>query len=122
MKLSNYARAVAAIGAAGTIAGLLLWAAAPSPGAPGPRLIVAGVFSLPLLFALIGLLRGRVYTAAWAAMLAVLYMAYALMEYIVLGGSTALWLTLLSSSALFTGSALYPRLRSREGTSHKPGK
>lgn len=118
MKYSEHARALAMAGALGTIAGLLLWAGltAKAHAAPntGDRLIIACAFALPVLFALIGLARRRPYTAAWAAMLAVVYMGYALAEYLTYGGTPGLWITLASSSLLFAGSALYPRLRSRE--------
>lgn len=119
MKYSEHARALAMAGALGTIAGLLLWAELTATGdsAPdtGDRLIIAGAFALPVLFSLIGLARRRSYTAAWTAMLAVVYMGYALAEYLTFGGAPGLWVTLVSSSLLFAGSALYPRLRSREG-------
>lgn len=107
-------------GAIGTIAGLLLWAGQPAAGDRGDRLLIAGMFALPVLFALIGLARRRVYTAAWTAMLAVVYMSFTLAEYIAAGDSPGLWITLVSTALLFAGSALYPRLRSREGTAHKP--
>lgn len=119
MKYSAYARATAIAGAIGTLAGLLLWAAQAADERT-PRLIIAAIFALPLLPALIGLLRHRVYTAAWAAMLAVCYLGYALAEHLAAGGSPGLWLTLIASSLLFAGSALYCRLRAREGTAHKP--
>lgn len=120
MKYSEYARYTALAGAAGTLAGLLLWAGRPAPGDTLDRLLIAGVFMLPLVFAFIGLLRRRVYTAAWAAMLAVLYMSYTLAEYLVAGAHAGVRVTLGASALLFIGSALYPRLRSREGTARKP--
>lgn len=132
MKYSEHARLIALIGALGTIAGLLLWASQTSIGqtSAGPAsadqasdwLIIATVFALPVLAAFIGLLRRRVYTAAWASMLAVLYMGYTLAEYIISDGSSGIWLTLASSTLLFAGCVLYPRLRMREAGAGQPSK
>lgn len=121
MKYSTYARLTGMAGALVTTAGLLLWAGQPLADIPpagdlGDRLIIAGIFSIPLLVALAGLARHRVYTAAWASMLAVVYMGYALAEFLINDAIPGLWLTLLGTSLFFAGSTLYPRLRSREFT------
>jgi len=116
MKYSSVACSVAMLGAAGTIAGLLLWAAVPVRADLLPRLLIAGAFALPIVFSLAGLARRRIYTAAWSSMLAVVYMAGTLAEYFVADMTPGKWLTLVCSSLLFAGSVLYPRLRAREGT------
>jgi len=119
MKYSAYARCAAIIGALGTAASLLLWAGLATTGQRGDWLIVAAIFCLPLLLSCIGLARHSIRTAGWSAMLAVLYMAHGLAEYVLGGRSPALWLTLFFSSLLFVGCALYPRLRSREGSAER---
>lgn len=111
---SEYARRAALVGSTGTPLGLLLWAAQPAAGDLTDRLLIAAVFALPFIAIGMGLCGRRTYTAAWTAMLAVFYMGYALADYLVVGGSPGLWLTLCSSALLFAGSALYPRLRARE--------
>lgn len=122
MRYSEYARIGGMSGALGTIMGLLLWAwqpfanASTGGGETLDRMIIAGLFALPVLFALSGLLRSRIYTAAWASMLAVLYMCYTLAALLTTGGTAGIGLTLAASSVLFTGCTLYPRLRAREGT------
>ena len=120
MKYSDYARFAAMAGAAGTAISLPFWASQATTGQFSDRLLIAAAFALPMVFAFFGLARRRVYTAGWAVMLAVLYMGYALAEYITTGPSPGLWLTLLSSSLLFAGCALYSKLRAREGTARKP--
>jgi len=119
MKYSAFARAAAITGALGTAASLLLWAMLATTGKRSDWLIIAAVFCIPLLASCIGLARHSLRTAGWRAMLAVLYMAHALAEYTLGGRSTGLWLTLLFSSLLFAGCALYPRLRSREGSARR---
>lgn len=119
MKYSAYARAAAIIGALGTAASLLLWATQATGGRRSDWLIIAAIFCLPLLLTCIGLLRHRIRTAGWSCMLAVMYMAHALAEYVLGGRSAGLWLTLLFSTVLFCGCALYPRLRSREGSARR---
>lgn len=119
MKYSAYARSAALVGALGTAASLLLWATLATTGERIDWLIIAAVFCIPLLLTCIGLARHDIRTAGWSAMLAVLYMAHALAEYVLGSASIGLWLTLLFSSLLFTGCALYPRLRSREGSAQR---
>lgn len=119
MKYSAYARCAAIVGALGTAASLLLWAAMATTGERSDWLIIAAIFCLPLTLTCIGLLRHNIRTAGWSAMLAVLYMTHALAEYVLGGSSVGLWLTLLFSSLLFAGCALYPRLRSREGSARR---
>lgn len=119
MKYSSHARYAAMAGALGTAASLFLWATEASVGDASDRIIIAAIFALPLLFTLIGVGRHNIRTAGWSAMLAVLYMSHAVAEYIVTGGSLGLWLTLLLSSLMFSGCALYPRLRSREGSAQR---
>src|SRR5699024_5673247 len=94
MRRSEYARFLALFGAFGTIAGLLLWASQATTGRSSDWLIVAGLFALPMIFIVIGLARRRTYTAAWASMLAVLYVGYALAEHLINDGAAGVWLTL----------------------------
>src|SRR5699024_8154045 len=119
MKYSAYARGLAITGALGTAASLLLWATLATTGERSDWLIVAAIFCLPLLVTLTGLLRHSIRTAGWSAMLAVMYMAHGLAEYILGGRSVGLWLTLVFSGLLFAGCSLYPRLRSREGSAQR---
>lgn len=116
MKYSEYARVAGMAGALGTIIGLLLWAGLSSAGRAGDWLIIAAVFALPLVFALVGLARRQTYTAAWTSMLAVIYMSFTLAEFLITGGTPGLIVTLVASSVLFAGATVYPRLRYREET------
>lgn len=109
MRRSRYALALAVAGDIGLIASLFVIA-----GAGTDRLVLAGLFSIPLLIALNGLARARVYTAAWASMAALFYLAYAMVEYIAGAGSLGVDLCLATSLALFTGSVVFAKWDARE--------
>ncbi|MES1932535.1 hypothetical protein T35B1_07991 [Salinisphaera shabanensis T35B1] len=78
------------------------------------RLILAGIFSLPLLASLNGLARARIYTAAWASMAALFYLAYAMVEYIAGAASLAVDLCLAASIAMFVGTVVFAKWDARE--------
>lgn len=70
--------------------------------------------TIPLLFALRGMLEGKLYTYAWASMLCLFYFAEGVMvayadPYQRLPGS----LEILLSTAMFTGCNLYVRAKNR---------
>ncbi|GAB3681528.1 DUF2069 domain-containing protein [Salinisphaera aquimarina] len=109
MKLSRYALAVAVIGNIVLIADMFIIA-----GHGTDRLILAALFSLPLLASLNGLLRARVYTAAWASMMALFYMAYAMVEYIAGAATIGVDICLAASVALFVGCVVFAKWDSRE--------
>jgi len=109
MKLSRYALAVAVIGNIVLIADMFIIA-----GHGADRLILAALFSLPLLASLNGLLRARVYTAAWASMMALFYMAYAMVEYIAGAATIGGDICLAASLALFVGCVVFAKWDSRE--------
>lgn len=110
MRWSRYALGLAIAGDAALVASLFLIAGT----GVGPRLLLAVIFSLPLLIALNGLLRARVYTAAWASMAALFYMAYAMVEYIAGVRTLAVDLCLAASIALFVGTVVFAKWDSRE--------
>ena len=111
MRRSRYALALAIAGDVGLLAALLLWAA---PFTPGPRLWLVALCALPPLVALNGLARARTYSAGWASMLALLYLAYALTEYVAGVRTPALLLCLGGSLALFVGAVVFVRWQARE--------
>lgn len=109
MRRSRYALGLAIAGDVGLIASLFVIA-----GSGSQRLILAAVFSIPLLIALNGLARGRIYTAAWASMASLFYLAYAMVEYIAGAGSLGVDLCLAASIALFTGTVVFAKWDARE--------
>ena len=78
------------------------------------RLLLASIFSLPLLASLNGLARARIYTAAWASMAALFYMAYAMVEYISGVATLAVDLCLGASIAMFVGTVVFAKWDARE--------
>jgi|GEM_PF-1512130 uncharacterized membrane protein len=78
------------------------------------RLLLAVIFSLPLLASLNGLAQARVYTAAWASMAALFYLAYAMVEYIAGAGTAAIDLCLGASIAMFVGTVVFAKWDARE--------
>jgi uncharacterized membrane protein len=86
------------------IAGLLYWCGLP----------VGLVLVLPLLAPLPGLLRGRPYTAAWAGMLLVFYVAVLLAEGVAVPAHRRLGTVLACVAALdFVSLMLFARLEGR---------
>ena len=77
--------------------------------------------TLPLLASLNGLCRARVYTAAWASMAALFYMAYAMVEYISGKPSLAVDLCLGASIAMFVGTVVFAKWDAREREAQGPG-
>ena len=110
MRWSRYALGLAVAGNLALIASLFLLAGKDT----GARLILAVVFSLPLLASLNGLCRARVYTAAWASMAALFYMAYAMVEYIAGAGTLAVDICLAGSIAMFVGTVVFAKWDARE--------
>ncbi|MDR3418558.1 MAG: DUF2069 domain-containing protein [Nevskia sp.] len=73
------------------------------------------LLSLPLLTALPGLLRGRTYTASWASMLVVFYVAGLLAEGVAMPGRRSVGTLLSTVAALdFVSLVLFVRLTGRE--------
>lgn len=110
MRRSRYALALAVAGNITLIVTLFVIA-----GSNSARLILAALFTLPLLVSLNGLLRARVYTAAWASMMALFYMAYAMVEYIAADDATlGVDICLAASVALFVGCVVFAKWDARE--------
>jgi len=105
MKLSEWARAVALAAHVLLIVGLVAWCG----WLPGILL------SLPLLAPLPGLLRRSTYTAGWASMLLVFYVAGLLAEGVAVPGRRLIGTLLSIVAALdFVGVVLFVRLSARE--------
>ncbi len=105
MKLSEWARGVALATHLLLIAGLVAWCG----WLPGILL------SLPLLAPLPGLLRRSTYTAGWASMLLVFYVAGLLAEGVAVPGRRMIGTILSVFAALdFVGVVLFVRLSARE--------
>lgn len=109
MKRSRYALVLAIAGNIGLLVSLFVIAGSGT----GAR-VLAVVFALPLLVSLNGLCRARVYTAAWASMMALLYMAYAMVEYIAGAATLGVHLCLATSLALFVGCVVFAKWDARE--------
>ncbi|MES1926507.1 DUF2069 domain-containing protein [Salinisphaera sp. T31B1] len=109
MKRSRYALTLALIGNLGLIAAICVIS-----GREFGQLVLAALFCLPLLVSLNGLVRARVYTAAWASMMALFYMAYAMVEYIAGNRSLGVDLCLAASIALFVGTVVFAKWDARE--------
>lgn len=109
MRLSRYALTLAVAGNVALIAAMFV-IAGPVVG----ELVLAGLFTLPLLASLNGLLRARVYTAAWASMMALFYMAYSMVEYIADAATLGVDICLAASVALFVGCVVFAKWDSRE--------
>jgi len=109
MKRSRYALALAIAGNFGLIAALFVIADA-TTGA----LVLAALFTLPLLASLNGLIRARIYTAAWASMMALFYLAYAMVEYIAGAATIGVDLCLAASLTLFIGCVVFAKWAARE--------
>ena len=110
MRWSRYALGLAIAGNLALIASLFLLAGLTA----GPRLLLAVIFSLPLLASLNGLCRARIYTAAWGSMAALFYLAYAMVEYIAGAGTAAVDICLAGSIAMFVGTVVFAKWDARE--------
>jgi uncharacterized membrane protein len=105
MKLSEWARLVALLSHALLIVGLIAWCG----WLPGILL------SLPLLTPVPGLLRRSTYTAGWASMLLVFYVAGLLAEGVAVPERRGIGSLLSVFAALdFVGVAMFVRLTARE--------
>lgn len=104
-KLSEWARLTALVAHALLIVGLVAWCGWPA----------GGLLVLPLLAPIPGLLKKKTYTAGWASMLLVFYVAGLLAEGVAVPGRREVG-TLLSVFAAidFVGVALFVRLSGRE--------
>jgi uncharacterized membrane protein len=104
-RLSEWARIAALILHVLLMAGLIAWCGW-LPGA---------LLCLPLLAPLPGLLRRRTYTAAWASMLLVFYVAGLMAEGVAVPGRRIIGTALSVVAALdFVGVVLFVRLAARE--------
>jgi uncharacterized membrane protein len=111
MKLSEWARGVALLSHALLIIGLVAWCG----WLPGVLL------SLPLLAPVPGLLRRSTYTAGWASMLLVFYVAGLLAEGVAVPGRRGVGSLLSVFAALdFVGVAMFVRLTGRERAAASP--
>ena len=117
MRWSRYALMLAVLGNIALIASLF-WIAGVHTM---ERLLLASIFSLPLLASLNGLARARIYTAAWASMAALFYMAYAMVEYIAGAATLAVDLCLGASIAMFVGTVVFAKWDAREREAQGPG-
>ncbi len=115
MKRSRYALGLAIVGNLGLIAAI----AVISGGSTG-QLVLAAIFTLPLLVSLNGLARARVYTAAWASMMALFYMAFAMVEYIAGNRSLGVDICLVASIVLFVGTVVFAKWDARERPVNSP--
>lgn len=109
MKWSRYALGLAIIGNLGLIAAIAVIS-----GASTGQLVLAAIFILPLIASLNGLIRARVYTAAWASMMALFYMAFAMVEYIAGNRSMGVDICLAASILLFVGTVVFAKWDARE--------
>jgi uncharacterized membrane protein len=103
--LSRIALVAALVSHFALIAGLIAWCG----------VIAGAVLSLPLLVPLPGLLRRRTYTAAWASLLLVFYVAGLLSESYAIQSRHVVGLALSTVAALeFVSLLLFVRLSARE--------
>lgn len=109
MRRSRYALCLAVAGNLG-----LIGAIAVISGTDRGQLVLSAVFVLPLLISLNGLLRARIYTAAWASMMALFYMAFAMVEYIAGNRALGVDICLVASIALFVGTVVFSKWDARE--------
>jgi uncharacterized membrane protein len=91
------------------IALCLLWETALAPLRPGGSMLV--IKALPLLAALPGILRGKLYTFQWASMLILLYVMEGVVRGVTEQGPSAAlaWVETALSLAFFTCAVLYVR-------------
>lgn len=94
---------------------MILWQLTLSPHPHlNPHALAIG-WSIPLLLPLVGIIKGKPYTHAWANFVLMLYFLHALTLLYVDGGER--WLALVELTitfAAFIGNTLYARLRGQE--------
>ncbi|MDO6708461.1 DUF2069 domain-containing protein [Photobacterium sp. 1_MG-2023] len=94
---------------------VVLWQSVISPHPHLNNYVVAGMWSLPLLLPLKGMLAGKPYTHAWANFILMFYFLHALTLLWTDGGER--WLALVElglTTAAFFGNILFARARGRE--------
>ncbi len=82
----------------------------------GSQWVLLGLLWLPLWFPLLGILRGKAYTFAWANFIVMIYFIHSLTHLWVSSGLT-LWLAiteLLASCLMFVGCTYYAKFRGQE--------
>ncbi len=82
----------------------------------GSQWVLLGLLWLPLWFPLLGILRGKAYTFAWANFIVMIYFVHSLTHLWVSSGLT-LWLALtelLASCLMFVGCTYYAKYRGQE--------
>jgi uncharacterized membrane protein len=112
---TNRLYAVTLTGYFGLLILLVVWNGWLSPPESFPRALAILFFAGPLLFPLRGLLNGRPYTYAWTSYLALIYLTFGLVS--VVSNPAERWLAstqVACSLALYVGTILYARFRSRE--------
>lgn len=110
--LSRYAQFAALAGDVCLMLGLLAWHGYLAPTGLGIGLGLA--LCIPLLLPLPGLLRAKSYTHAWASLMVMLYIAYALTEFLANPQPRAVLPALLAAVLMFVGCTVFVRLRARE--------
>ncbi|MGB7994695.1 MAG: DUF2069 domain-containing protein [Photobacterium halotolerans] len=94
---------------------VFLWQSVISPHPHLNNYVVAGMWILPLLLPLKGMLQGKPYTHAWANFILMFYFLHALTLLWIDGGER--WLALIELglvTAAFFANILFARIRSRE--------
>lgn len=99
---------LAAISAVGFLISFLLWPALWAP--QRLTLLLHGLFSIPVLIALPGIIRGKLYTHAWSTLLTAVYVAWCAMEaYINVAARAPAATTAVLGALWFVSSNLFVR-------------
>lgn len=113
----RFARLLTLAGYFGLVALIGVWYGFLAPSTHFSLGLALTLLLLPLAFPLPGLLRGRAYTHAWTAFLALLYFTHGVVEAwaspVLLQRRLALG-EIVFAVMLFSGATLYARLRGRE--------
>ncbi|MFO6422216.1 DUF2069 domain-containing protein [Motilimonas sp. KMU-193] len=115
MQTQTY-RKIAQLGYFSLMAYVLMWHLWLSPPPEGISLgLMLGLWFVPLLFPLRGILRGNPYTYAWASFISLWYFLHSLT--IIVADENERWLAvveLLLASTFFYGCVYYAKYRGRE--------
>ena len=111
MNITTLSRGTALTGYFGLLCLLPLWYIWLAPSEKLPAYIPLGLLLVPLLFPMIGLLRGKKHTYVWTSYLSLLYFAHGIGEAYTLPDER--WyavIEILFSIMLFSGALFYVRL------------